>query len=240
MKKFIIILLLQWPISLASGQRDPCIKIVDQRSLFEVALTGQSYQMERTIGSQLFMDGSFKGDIILASGDTVRNKLIGYNGFLDELIWTMPDNMSLIRVDKEHVDKFILYNINDQQNVVFRLLHRTTTGNKQIDFFAQILLEDTLSLYATRNSEVVDKIEKKTGNIITFIDRIEPVPPVYYIGLPDNKFLIINLRKKSLYNTLPDSKEAIKTLLIQHHQPLRNENDLIRVVKLLNENGIIK
>lgn len=252
MKRYIIILLLQLPVLLLSGQADLCNTTINQRSLFEAVLTGQSFQMKRTIGSQLFRDDSFRGDIILTSGDTVRNKLIAYNAYQDEIIWTMPGKMSAIKVDREQVEKFILHDIYDVEKfilhntydevpVVFRHLHGTIEGNRQIDFYAQILLEDTLSLYATRNINSAGKIEQEAGGINTFIDKIEPIPPVYYFGLPDNKYLEIKyLRKKSIYNALPYYKEAIRALLIGHHQTLRNENDLIRIVQLFNEYKIIK
>lgn len=232
---------MEWPLLFASGQFDLCNCKVDQRSLFESVLTGQSFQLKKTSGNQLFRDGSFNGDIILTSGDTVRDKQIGYNGYEDELIWTMPGSFRFIKVDKETVDKFILYNKDDEMPVAFKHLLGTTSGDRKIDFFAQSLLEDSLSLYATHNIRFDEKIEHNDGSVITLIDRIEPVPPVYYLGLRNNKYIEVkHLRKKYLYITLPDYKDAIRTILIKHHQPLRNERDLIRIVQLFNVYKIIK
>jgi hypothetical protein len=239
MKRFIIIFLFQWPVFLLFGQDGMRNSTVDQRSLFEAALTGQPCQIEKTVGSQFFRDGWFNGDIILTSGDTVRDKQIGYNGYQDELIWRMLSNMSLIRVDKDQVNRFILHN--NQQPIIFRHLHGTISGNRQIDFYAQILVEDTISLYVTRNIQLVDKVEEKAGGIIIYNDRIEPAPPVYYISMPHKFFLVLRyLRNKKLYDTFPDNKEAIKTIMIQHHQTLRKENDLIQIVQLLNKYDVIK
>ncbi len=239
MKRFIILLLFQWPVFLLFGQDDMHNCTVDQRSLFEAALTGQPCQIEKTVGSQFFRDSWFKGDIILTSGDTVRDKQIGYNGYQDELIWRMSSNMSMIRVDKEQVDRFILHT--NQQPVIFRHLQGTISGHRKIDFFAQILVEDTISLLVTRNIQLVEKVEEKAGGIIIYIDRIEPAPPVYYICMPQNKFLVMRyLKKKKLYDTFPDNKEAIRTILMQHHQTLRKENDLLQIVQLLNKYEVIK
>jgi hypothetical protein len=196
--------------------------------------------MKKTSGNQLFRDSSFNGDIILSSGDTVRNKQIGYNGYEDELIWTMPISLRMIKVDKETVNEFILYN-KDDEPVAFKHLHGTTAGDRKIDFFARVLLEESISLFATHNIRFNEKIEHNDGSVITLIDRIEPVPPVYYIGLNNNKYLEVkHLRKKFLYAALPDYKDAIRTILIKHHQPLRNERDLIRIVQLFNVYKIIK
>jgi hypothetical protein len=220
------------------GQKNIYNQTVFQHSLFEAPLTGQPYQMEKTIGSQLFPEGWFTGDIILVSGDTVRNKQIAYNGYHDELIWKRS-NMSLIRLDKEQVERFIIHDNN--QPLVFRHLRGTTTENRQIDFFAQMLVEDTISLFVARNIQIVDKVEQKAGGIIIYIDRIEPAPPVYYFGFPHDKFVVMrSLRKKTMYDTFPDHKEAIRTLMIQHHLTFRDENDLLQVVLLLNKYNVIK
>jgi hypothetical protein len=209
---------------------------VDQHSLFEAVLTGQAFQMKKTSGNQLFRDGSFSGDIILITGDTVRDKQIGYNSYEDELIWTMPVTSRMIKVDKEQVEKFILNNTDNEISVAFRHLQGTTTGDRKIDLFAQILLEDSISLYATHTIKFVEKIEHNDGSVITLVDKIEPISPVYYIGLPGNNYVEVkHLRKKYIYTALPDYKDAIKSLLIRHHQTLRKERDLIRIVQLFNK-----
>jgi hypothetical protein len=241
MKRFIIILLLHLPMMLLSGQDSLCNCTVDQRSLFETVLTGRHFQMKRTSGNQLFRDGSFRGDIILASGDTVSDKLISYNGYEDELIWTMSGNMNMIKVDKEQVDKFVIHTDDGNPPVTFKHLQGTIAGNRQINLYAQILFEDTISLYATHNFYLVEKVERETGGKINYIDRIEPSPTICYIRLKDNKYLVLRyFRKNSLYNIFPDYKEEIRALMNRHHQPLRNENDLVAIVRLLNENSIIK
>jgi hypothetical protein len=241
MNKLFFILLLQLPATLVCGQDEMCNIIIDQRSLFEAPLTGQQYQMEETIGSQLFMDSPFKGDIILYSGDTVRNKLIAYNGYKDELIWSESGYTSMIKIDKRQVEKFIFYNTSKGQTIEFRHLRGTTTGYRQIDYFAQVLLDDTLSLYVTHLIQIIEKAEQATGEYVTNIDKIQPKPPFYYLGLPGNNFLSIKKpRIRALYNTFPDHKMEIKALLTKHHETVRNEGDLIRFIKLLNDNGIIK
>jgi hypothetical protein len=239
MNRFIMILILDWPLLFVSGQDNLCNCKADQKSIFESVLTGESFQMKKTSGNQLFRDSSFNGDIILTSGDTVRNKKIGYNGYEDELIWTMPVSLRMIKVDKETVDKFILDK--DEEPVAFKHLRGTTSDERKIDLFARVLLEDSISLYATNNIRFDEKIENNDGSVITLIDRIEPVSPVYYLGLRNNKYLEVkHLRKKYLYVTLPEYKDAIRNILTRMHQPLRNERDLIRIVQLFNVYKIIK
>ena len=128
---------------------------------------------------------------------------------------------------------------NNADPVSFSHLSEIISGKRRVDFYAQILLEDSLSLYVRRNIHFVEKIEQDDEKIITLIDRIEPGPPVFYIRLPENKYLEIkHISKKSLYKVLPDYKESLRNLLIRHHQPLRKEHDLIRTVQLINKSGI--
>jgi hypothetical protein len=241
MKKNLFILFLQLSATLVSGQAEKCNLIIDQRYLFEAPLTGQFYQMKETNGSQLFMDIPFTGDIILNSGDTVRNKLIAYNGYEDELIWSESGTLSMIKIDRRLVEKFFLYNSRTRQPIEFRHLRGITTGDRQIDNFAQVLVDDTLSLYVTHLIHIIEKTEHATDEYVTYIDRIEPKPPLYYFGLPGNNFLSIkNPGIRALYNIFPDYKMEIKALLTKYHVTVRNESDLIRIIKLINENGIIK
>lgn len=235
MNRILIMLILLGPLLFVSGQGDQCNCRVDQHQIFEAVLTGQAFQMKKTSGNQLFRDGSFRGDIILVTGDTVRDKQIGYNSYEDELIWTMPVTSRMIKVDKEQVEKFILNNTDDEDPVAFGHLQGTTAGDRKIDLFAQVLLEDSISLYATHTIQFVEKIEHNDGSVITLVDKIEPISPVYYIRLPDKYLEVKHLRKKYLYIALPDYKDAIKALLIRQHQPLRKERDLIRIVQLFNK-----
>jgi len=239
MKSIILILILQFHLFLLSGQKEFCDCIVDKQLLFEEALTGQPFKMKMTTGSQLFMDHLFPGDIILVSGDTVRNKQISYNGYYDELILTKSGKTNMVRVDKEQVEKFILHITGDRLPITFRHLNGIITGNRKIDFYAQVLLEDTISLYATRSIELVEKVEQKASSSIIYNDWIEPAPPVYFIVFPGNKFVTIkHIGKKSLYYAFPDHKVAIRTLLNQHHQTLRKEVDMISVIQLFNKYSI--
>lgn len=236
MNRILIMLILLGPLIFVSGQSDQCNCRMDQNSLFEAKLTGQAFQMKKTSGNQLFKDGSFSGDIILITGDTVRDKQIGYNSYEDELIWTMPVTSRMIKVDKEQVEKFILNNTDDEIPVSFRHLQGTTAGERQIDLFARVLLEDSISLYVTHTIQFVEKIEHNDGSVITLVDKIEPISPVYYMGLPRNKYIEVkHLRKKYIYVALPEYKDTIKALLIRHHQTLRKERDLIRIVQLFNK-----
>jgi hypothetical protein len=214
---------------------------VHPNRLFEAPLTGESCQLKRTIGSQLFHDDWFTGDVILISGDTVSNKEIGYNAYTDEILWR-PVKTVQIRLDREQIDRFCIYD--RKNNGVFSFCHLQgilLPENRNIDLFARILSENKLSLFVTYPVECIEKIEQQSQGKIIYIEKLEDSKPCYYIGLTDKKYVALNgLRKKSLYRAFPDYEKEIKSLLNQYHLPLRNENDLIRIVELLNQSEIIK
>lgn len=240
MRRFILILLFQWPVLFVAGQDDFCNIAVDQRSLFEAVLTGQPCQMKTTIGNQFFGNDFFYGKVILTSGDTVRCSQIGYNGYQDELIWRLSDGTN-IKVDREQVASFILYGKNNEPAVAFTHLLGKTADEGPVDLFAKMLLDNTLSLFVSDRVHIIDVTQKRSFESDSYVERIKPGAPVYYISMPDHRFQVIkHINKKVFYKAFPDQKEIFKTLFAEHNQALRNEADLISVLRLMIEMKVIK
>jgi hypothetical protein len=214
---------------------------VSREPSFEAPLTGESYELKKTSGSQLFLGDWFTGDIILVSGDTVINKEIGYNAYTDELLWRHSQTV-LIKLEKEEIERFCLYD--KKNNGIFDFCHLLgilLPENRKIDLFARILSVNRLSLFVTYPVECVEKIEQETQGKIIHIEKLEPSKPRYYIGCEAHKYLILNnLNKRSLYKAFPDYKEEIKSIVSQNHQSLKNEKDMIRIMELLNKSETIK
>jgi hypothetical protein len=111
---------------------------------------------------------------------------------------------------------------------------------RNIDLFARVLSENRLSLYVTYPVQCIEKIEQESQGKITHIEKLAPSKPCYYIGLQDKEYVALNrLGKKSLYRAFPGFEQEIKVLLSRYHQPLKNENDLVRIVELMNMSEII-
>jgi hypothetical protein len=168
---YLILLIHLLAVNVFAQQR---ILPVQQKLLFEASLTGESYQLKRTSGSQLFHDDWFTGDIILVSGDTVSNKEIAYNAYADELLWR-PSKTVQIKLDKEQIDRFCIYD--KKNNKVFNFCHLQgirMQDNRNIDLFARVLYEYKLSLFVTYPVLCTKKIEQEAQGKIIHMERLDP------------------------------------------------------------------
>jgi hypothetical protein len=210
--------------------------------MFEARLTGERYQVRNTMGTQLFMDAWFKGDVFLVSGEMVHDEDLAYNGYLDELIWKSPGNSSLVCLDKEQVSGFALKNADRKYSYMFKHLHGNIENeSKSFDGYACELKKGSVALYAIRRIISDDKIEKEVNGVIINVDKVIEVPSVYLIVLPDQKLLLLSrISRRSLYNIFPEHQEMMKTLFNQQNVTLNTENDLIECIQLLESNQVFK
>jgi hypothetical protein len=240
--RILIFFIIQWPISWLYGQDDCCDPKVDQRLLFEARLSGDQYQLRKTLGTQLFRDSWFRGDIILTSGEAVTGINLAYNGYLDDLLFADPGKGSLIRLDREQILKFVLYDPNKNQSFVFKHLQGSIgNGARSLDLFARELKEDSITLHVTQRFMPDEKIDQDVNGIMIKTTKVKEAIPVYLIGLSEHRFLAMNkLNKRSLYNVFPEHQEALKSLLNQHHMSLLNEHDLVKIIQLMENSQILK
>jgi hypothetical protein len=237
--KILILLILSMSESFLFGQPDCCNCANDQRLLFEPVLTGVQYLPRKTLGTQYFKDTWFTGDVICVNGEEVTSKEIAYNSYLDELIWRDASRLILVCLDKEPVTKFILHENNGNQ-IVFKHLHGIS-GNSagSLDLFAQVLKEDSVAVYVTRRIELDERIETEVQGVIIRNDKLMDAPPVYILEFREHRFLILNkLKAKSFYDLFPDHSTEIKLLLKQHHSSLKTEQDLLKIIRLLENSKI--
>ena len=240
--RILILLILLLPNRWIFSQDDCCNLPVDQSALFEARLTGERYQVSNTIGTQLFMDTWFTGDVILVSGEKVKYKDLAYNGYLDELIWKNPGKSGLVSLDKEQVSGFTLKNAVRKQSYVFKHLQGNIENEgKSFDGYACELTSGSVALFAIHRFRSEGKIEKKVNGVIINMEKVIEAHPVYLIGLPDQKlFLLRNISRRSLYSIFSEHQEMMKTLFNQQNITLKTENDLIGCIQLLESNQLFK
>jgi hypothetical protein len=237
-ERMLVFLVLFMTENIVYGQPDCCNHTNDQHLLFEPVLTGKNFQPHKTIGNQYFKNTWYLGDVFLVNGEVVTNRELAYNGYLDELIWKEVSKLSLVCLDKESITKFILYENNRNQRFVFRHLQGTLENQAgSLDLFAQVIKDDSVEVYATRRIELDEKIEIEVEGVTIRNDKIINSAPVYILELPEHRFLILNkLNRKSFYNLFPEHQAEIKLFLNQHHASLKTENDLLKIIRLLESN----
>ena len=205
-------------------------------SIFEPKLTGEAYFAKSgLVGSQFFNDEWAESDLLLKTGETVFNKLLRYNGLTDEVIWLTPENFKQVKLDKFAIDKFVLKNYHGKQVYFKRINTKQPLISDSTDIFAEVGIEGNLSLYIHRKIEIVGSVNMDNKGANYTYEVIDPAPK-YYLKLSSNRYISFpRINRRLFLKLFPEQKQAIRKLLRQNHQSLETENDLFKVVALLNK-----
>jgi hypothetical protein len=205
---------------------------------FEPKLSGELFFPRNDYtGSRIFLDRWMSGDIILRNGLKVKNKILGYNGLEDELIWIDKQVNAVIKLDKGLIDGFELRNPDTGEKMTFRKIFvKSGLSKDTIPVFVQVLFEgERLTLYVQRKIENV--YTEKYGGVVTNASRkfLEP-QPVYFIFQGSSEyFMIKRIKRKDLFAAFPREKQKIKKILHTEHVPLQDEFHLIKAVELVDK-----
>ena len=181
----------------------------------EVCLTGELFTPDFIVdGSTYFNSEWLPGDIYLSSGEVVRNKLIKYNGLLDELFWKEPKSNNVIKLDKEAILRFHFQNFNGDPAVYFtKIKVRRNNISDSSEAFGQVVNEGNLSLYILHDYKIAaTELIRQNGKLLERTNYVEE--PVYIFRLTNNKtFVFKHLNRKKLYSISPVNSEKIKEFL---------------------------
>ncbi|MGC1390187.1 MAG: hypothetical protein WA816_04060 [Bacteroidales bacterium] len=181
----------------------------------EVCLTGELFTPDFIVdGSTYFNSEWLLGDIYLSDGEVSRNKLIKYNGLLDELFWQEPKSKNIIKLDKEAILQFHFQNFNGDQTVYFKKIKfKRNSISDSSEVFGQVVNEGKLSLYILHTYKTSGtEIMRQNGNLLERTIYVEE--PVYVFMLTNNKtFVFKSLNRKKLCSISPVNFEKIKEFL---------------------------
>lgn len=205
-------------------------------SIFEPKLTGEAFIAKvGMIGRQFFNDEWAESDIKLTTGEKVSNKLLKYNGYLDEVVWLMPEFFKQVKLDKFAIDEFVFKNYFGKSIRFKRINIKQMFISDSTDIFAEVAIESNLSLYIFRKIRIEGTVTKDSKGANYSFDQLESAP-VYYLKLRNNNFSTLQrLNRRALLHLFPEQKTAIRKLLRQNFQRLKTESDLVEVVNLLNK-----
>jgi hypothetical protein len=196
------------------GQKSFPIDNIDIKSS-ELCLTGELFTPDLIIdGTTYFNSEWLPGEIYLSNGEIVINKLIKYNGLLDELFWKEPKSNNVIKLDKEAIRQFHFQNLNGDSTIYFRKIKvRRNAIADSSEIFGQVVYGGSLSLfllhtYKTAGSELI----RKNGVLFEKVNYVEV--PVYIFRLTNNNtFVFKSLNRKRLYSISPANSEKINEFL---------------------------
>jgi hypothetical protein len=196
------------------GQKPFSIDNIDIKSS-EFCLTGELFTPNQSIDDATYYNSEWlAGDIYLSNGEVVRNKLIKYNGLLDELLWQESRSKNVIKLDKEAILQFHFLNLNGDSTVHFRKIKvKRSTISDSSELFGQVIYEGSLSLFILRTYKTAgNELIRQNGNLFEKTNYSEE--PIYIFRYADNKtFITKSLSRKRLYAFSPGNKDKIKEFM---------------------------
>jgi hypothetical protein len=153
-------------------------------------------------------------DLYLSNGEIVRNKLIKYNGLLDELLWKEPKSGNIIKLDKEPIMKFHFLNLKGDTTIYFRKINiKRNALSDSGEVFGELIYDkgNSLCILHTFNIKGTE-IVRSNGTIFerTIYEKI----PIYVFMFPKGKtFITRNLNRRSFSTICPENKDRINDFL---------------------------
>jgi hypothetical protein len=204
-------------------------------SIFEPKLRGEIFNLQKSVdGNQFYSSEWIMSNIRLSSGEIVFNKQLKYNILLDEIIWLKPNGFEQVKLEKHFINQINFKNYKGK-DVCFKRIHaKLPPMVDSTDIFVEILLEKAASLYVYRTVRM-EGIVNNVNGIDLYLDKIVP-DPSYILVLPDKQTSIFKkIRKRSFIKALPEKyRNSVKDIIQQNHLAIRSENDLSKVVGLIN------
>jgi hypothetical protein len=163
------------------------------------------------------------GEVELVDGSIVKNKILRYNGYLDELVWLRDDDKKAGLVDKQLVKSFKIYHNDNSTTDFFRKIKikRWFSFDTSI-VYMHVLAEGKLSLYVSRK-------------IIQMSNSQEFVPKYEYYVYKDNNFMLFKPNRVYFLQIMGSEKQKMKLILRTNHLKVRQENQLIKAIEIFNK-----
>lgn len=202
----------------------------------EPCLTGELFAPELIVDVTTYLNSEWlPGDIYLVNGEAVRNKLIKYNGLLDELFWQEPKSKNVVKLDKESISLFHFYYLNGDTSVYFRKIKvKRSIITDSSEVFGQVIYNGSLSLFVLHTYKI-ERTELIRKNGIPYEKNVYVKEPVYIFRSANNKtFIVKNLSRRSLYAFSPGNKNKINEFLKANKAlELINNRYLIKLTQFL-------
>jgi hypothetical protein len=166
------------------------------------------------------------GVVELSNGNKVKNELLRYNTFIDELLWLRKADYTTGIIYGSTVKSFVLYN---DKNIPFATFKRIKLKNwYSLDStysYLQVLEEGKISLYVQRKVVKIGNIDKSTSEL---------VPKDQYYLLKDGLYYAFVPSRMNLYRAMKEDADKMKSVVRSSHLRVRKEPQLIEAIKKYN------
>ena len=197
-----------------SGQNKGSFKVNDQADCIQ-CLTGELFAPVSAVDPITWFNLEWlPGDIYLSNGEVVRNKLLRYNGSLDELFWKEPKSGNIIKLDRDPIVQFHFKNLNGDTSIYFRKIRvKINVLYDSSDVFGEVIYDKINSLYILHTFNIKGtEIVRSNGTTFEKINY-EKIPVYVFMFAKNKTFITRSLSRRSLYSFCPDKKDRVNEFL---------------------------
>lgn len=167
------------------------------------------------------------GEIILNSGEIIKNLIIRYDGVNNQLIISGNGKYA---AEKNTIKGFNIMSVYSKEMLHFRkMLVKDKYSLSEKEVFLQILYEGKNSLYVWR------RLVRAINNNDVYLKYL------YFVRKEDGSFQQFSLlTKHNLFQIFPENKDNLRKGLRKSHNRVKTESDLIKAFDLINSLSVVK
>lgn len=170
-----------------------------------------------------FYNNWTNGNVTLSDGSVVKNELLRYNSFIDELLWLRKRDYSAGIIYKTTVREFVFYDEKNNPVAKFKNLNVRNWYSLDSSYtYLQVLTEGKISLYVQRRMININKSTK------------ELVQKDLYFLYKDGQYHSLIPNRMNLYRVMKDEKENIRKIVRGSHLRVRKEAQLTEAIEKYN------
>ncbi len=220
--RFILILITQTLALNTFAQDNYCNCNTDfrQNTDFEAKLFGKAFINKYPGKNIQFFKSWMPGDLLMSDGSIVKNKILGYNSMLDELIWMRTPDYQQVVLNKKTIAGFTLYGTNNIKIAEFRKLYlKNWLSGDSSSTYLQVLVKGRLTLYVERKVILISNTE-----IFQNEDQ-------YYLQKED-KLYDMKPNRRSLFRLMgnENDKNRMKAIVRKNFLFVNKEPQLVKAI----------
>jgi hypothetical protein len=196
-----------------------------------VKITGRYYNYPIGLEGSPYLHEEWQaGNLNLENGKTANNVKIKFNIITNDLIFYNEALKRVFIVDKATIKSFVM-NPGRSDSLYFIKYNGPGVGFKlKTNDFVHVLSQGKINFFVKHLADVID------ANDINSKNRVYPKNFYFFSG--ENNTDEIKLDYRSVYNLFPSKKKELKKLIIENKIKRANENNLIKLFKLIEKDPV--
>jgi hypothetical protein len=229
MRKFLIIIILFLTPAFLSAQQLPAgydaISNMQQHLWMNKNLISANAAFEGIKGTPLLFEEFRTGNFYFNNKTCITGKMINYNCFTDDVLFS-DENMTYV-ANSQDIDYFT---ITGNEEDVILLFKQVFLSSEKKRIFMQVLYQGQSVLFKRYRKEFLEADYNKPYGQNRQVDEYNDYYE-YYVKPDGREITLLKPKKSSVMDIFSDKPDLIGNYIIKEKISLKDEADLIRLVK---------